>query len=347
MQLATTNATTLSTEDILTDFRTALESRHASLIGRKEVFMGKAKFGIFGDGKEVPQLAMARAFAKGDIRSGYYRDQTFMLAIGELSLEAYFAQLYAHADVTAEPSSAGRSMNSHFSTRMLDENGQWKNLTEQRHSSADISPTAGQMPRLLGLAYASKLYRQNPELHQYTNFSNKGNEVAWGTIGNASSAEGLFWESINAAGVLQVPMLTSIWDDGYGISVPNSYQIAKDNIGELLQGFQRTEHKPGFEIFSVKGWNYEQLVDTYNKAAEICRNEHVPVIVHVTELTQPQGHSTSGSHERYKTKERLQWEKEHDCIDMMRSWLLDIELATEAELDEMEKDSHRQGERSA
>ena len=337
MQLATTNATTLSTEDILTDFRTALESRHASLIGRKEVFMGKAKFGIFGDGKEVPQLAMARAFAKGDIRSGYYRDQTFMLAIGELSLEAYFAQLYAHADVTAEPSSAGRSMNSHFSTRMLDENGQWKNLTEQRHSSADISPTAGQMPRLLGLAYASKLYRQNPELHQYTNFSNKGNEVAWGTIGNASSAEGLFWESINAAGVLQVPMLTSIWDDGYGISVPNSYQIAKDNIGELLQGFQRTEHKPGFEIFSVKGWNYEQLVDTYNKAAEICRNEHVPVIVHVTELTQPQGHSTSGSHERYKTKDRLQWEKEHDCIDMMRSWLLDIELATEAELDEMEK----------
>ncbi|GAB3290927.1 alpha-ketoacid dehydrogenase subunit alpha/beta [Hymenobacter tenuis] len=330
----------LTKEDLLHDYRLGWESRQASLAGRKEVFMGKAKFGIFGDGKEVPQLAMARAFRAGDWRSGYYRDQTFMLAIGELTLQQYFAQLYAHADVEAEPSTAGRAMNGHFGTRHLDEDGNFKNLAESKNSSADISPTGGQMPRLVGLAYASKLYRQNPELHQFSQFSVNGNEVAFGTIGNASTSEGMFFEAINAAGVLQIPMLISVWDDHYGISVPAEYQTTKQNISEILKGFQREgEGQEGFEIFRVKGWDYAGLVDTYQRAAEVCRTQHVPVLIHVQEVTQPQGHSTSGSHERYKSKTRLSWEEEHDCLRKMREWMLAEGHASEQELDQIENDA--------
>jgi TPP-dependent pyruvate/acetoin dehydrogenase alpha subunit len=299
----------LSKAELLDDYRLAWESRHASLAGRREVFMGKAKFGIFGDGKELPQLAMARAFNAGDFRSGYYRDQTFMVAIGELNWQQYFAQLYAHADAEAEPSTAGRAMNGHFGTRLLDDDGQFKPQTSTKNSSADISPTGGQMPRLVGLAYASKLYRQNPELHQFTDFSVNGNEVAFGTIGNASTSEGVFFEAINAAGVLQIPLLMSVWDDHYGISVPAEYQTTKQSISAILAGFQREgEGQDGFEIFVVRGWDYPSLVDTYQRAAAVCRAQHVPVLIHVTEVTQPQGHSTSGSHERYKPKTRLSWE---------------------------------------
>ncbi|MDQ3289820.1 MAG: thiamine pyrophosphate-dependent enzyme [Bacteroidota bacterium] len=327
----------LSREEILRDYRLAYESRQASLIGRKEVFMGKAKFGIFGDGKEVAQLAMAKYFRKGDFRSGYYRDQTFMFAIGELTLQQYFAQLYAHADVEAEPATAGRCMNSHFSTRSLDEDGNWKNLMEIKNSSADMSPTAAQMPRLLGLAYASKLYRLNPDLQEFTTFSNKGNEVAFGTIGNASTAEGLFFETFNAAGVLQVPMLISVWDDEYGISVPNEYQITKGNISKVLSGFKReSPDQPGYEIFTAKGWDYEGLCNLYAHAVELCREHHVPILIHVEEMTQPQGHSTSGSHERYKSKERLAWEEDHDCLKRMREWILANEYATTDMLDHLE-----------
>ncbi|WP_347158620.1 alpha-ketoacid dehydrogenase subunit alpha/beta [Pontibacter chitinilyticus] len=330
----------ITTEDILNDYRIGWESRQASLAGRKEVFMGKAKFGIFGDGKEVAQLAMAKFFQPGDFRSGYYRDQTFMFAIGELTLQQYFAQLYAHPAVTADPSTAGRSMNGHFGTRLLDEEGQWKDLARQKNSSADISPTAGQMPRLVGLAYASKLYRQNPGLQSMTNFSVNGNEVAFGTIGNASTSEGVFFEAINAAGVLQIPMLVSVWDDGYGISVPAEYQTTKGSISEILAGFQRNgEEEQGYEIFKVKGWDYIALCETYEAAARVCREQHVPVLVHVEELTQPQGHSTSGSHERYKSKERLEWEGEYDCLKKMREWLLESGLATAVQLDVMEAEA--------
>jgi pyruvate/2-oxoglutarate/acetoin dehydrogenase E1 component/TPP-dependent pyruvate/acetoin dehydrogenase alpha subunit len=337
-----TNALSLKTEALrreacLNDFRLACESRQASLMGRKEVFMGKAKFGIFGDGKEIAQIAMAKVFREGDWRSGYYRDQTFMFAIGELTLQQYFAQLYAHADVEADPATAGRMMNGHFATRSLNADGSWKDLTKIKNSSADISPTAGQMPRLVGLAYASSLYRNNPALQAYTQFSNQGNEVAFGTIGNAATAEGLFFESINAAGVLQVPMVTSVWDDGYGISVPNEYQMVKGDISKMLEGLQRNETEPGYEIFRVRGWDYPALCETYREAARIAREEHVPVLIHVTEMTQPQGHSTSGSHERYKSKERLAWEAEHDCIRKMREWLLSNQLASASELDEIEK----------
>lgn len=324
----------LTKADLLTDFRFACESRHASLTGRKEVFAGKAKFGIFGDGKEVAQLAMARVFRPGDWRSGYYRDQTFMLAIGELTLEAWFAQLYAHADVEAEPASAGRSMNGHFATRLLDEDGNWLPQTTRRNSSADISPTGGQMPRLLGLAYASKLYRENPALHALTDFSVHGNEVAFGTIGNASTSEGMFFEALNAAGVLQVPLLMSVWDDAYGISVGAEHHTTKQSISAALAGLQRVgEGQSGFEIFVVNGWDYAALLDTYTRAAQVCREQHVPVLVHVTEMTQPQGHSTSGSHERYKTKERLEWEEEFDPIKQLKMWLVSAEIATEDELD--------------
>ncbi|MDJ1479658.1 thiamine pyrophosphate-dependent enzyme [Cytophagaceae bacterium YF14B1] len=326
----------LTKEDILRDYRLACESRQASLLGRKEVFAGKAKFGIFGDGKEIAQLTMARAFQKGDWRSGYYRDQTFMIAIGELTWHEYFAQLYAHTDIEAEPSSAGRMMNGHFATRSLHADGSWKNLLEIRNSSSDISPTGAQMPRLLGLAYASKLYRQNPDLQHLTNFSIQGNEVAFGTIGNGATAEGVFWETMNAAGVLQVPMLVSVWDDGYGISVPNSYQITKEEISKLMSGFQRTETEPGLEIIRVNGWDYPALLDAYLSAAELSRKEHVPVLLHVAEMTQPQGHSTSGSHERYKTKERLAWEIEYDCIRKMREWIVSNDIASEYELQEIE-----------
>jgi len=301
--------------------------------------MGKAKFGIFGDGKEIAQIAMAKVFRNGDFRSGYYRDQTFMLAIGELTLQQYFAQLYAHPDVNADPASAGRQMNGHYATRMIDENGELRDLTKSKNSSADISPTASQMPRLLGLAYASKLFRHNTGLSGLTTLSRKGNEVAFGTIGNASTSEGMFFETINAAGVLQVPMLTAIWDDEYGISVPAKYQTTKGNISAILAGFQRTPEEKGFEIFHAKGWDYDGLIKVFQKAEKVCREEHVPVIVHVTEMTQPQGHSTSGSHERYKSKERLDWEVKHDCIRRMREYILASELAVSEEMDAIEKEA--------
>jgi pyruvate/2-oxoglutarate/acetoin dehydrogenase E1 component/TPP-dependent pyruvate/acetoin dehydrogenase alpha subunit len=317
-------------EEVLNDYKIAKISRECSLLGRREVLTGKAKFGIFGDGKEVPQLAMAKAFKKGDFRSGYYRDQTFMMAIGELTAQQFFAGLYAHTNIEIEPMSAGRQMGGHFATHSLNEDGSWKNLTEQYNSSADISPTAAQMPRLLGLAQASKIYRNEKSVQHKTNFSNKGNEVAWGTIGNASTSEGLFFETINAAGVLQVPMIISVWDDEYGISVHAKHQTTKESISEVLKGFQRENNTNGYEIIIVDGWDYVQLVDIYNKAAIIAREQHVPVLIHVKELTQPQGHSTSGSHERYKAKERLQWEKDHDCIEKMREWILDFELETDS-----------------
>lgn len=326
-------------KEILADFRLAVESREASMLGRKEVFMGKAKFGIFGDGKELAQIAMAKVFRKGDFRAGYYRDQTFAFAIGDMTVQQYFAQLYAHPDVEADPASAGRQMNGHFATRMLDGNGTLKNLTEQYNVTADISPTAGQMPRLLGLAYASKLFKENSLLHSYTNLSNKGNEVAFGTIGNASTSEGLFLEAMNAAGVLQVPMLISIWDDAYGISVPQEFHTTKESISKALAGFQRTSSEKGIEILTVKGWDYLALLDVYKKAEEICRKEHVPVMVHVEEMTQPQGHSTSGSHERYKTKERLAWEVEHDCITKMRQWIIDEVMVLPEEVQAIEREA--------
>jgi 2-oxoisovalerate dehydrogenase E1 component len=326
-------------KEILADYRLAVESREASIIGRKEVFMGKAKFGIFGDGKEVAQIAMAKAFKKGDFRSGYYRDQTFMFAIGELTIQQYFSQLYAHTDVEADPASAGRLMNGHYATRMLDENGKLKNLAEHKNSSADISPTAGQMPRLLGLAYASKVFRNNPQLKPFTNLSINGNEIAFGTIGNASTSEGMFFEAINAAGVLQVPMLTSVWDDGYGISVPQEYHTTKGSISKALAGLQRTKNEKGFEILVAKGWDYIGLIDTYLRAEKICREEHVPVLLHVEEVTQPQGHSTSGSHERYKSKERLAWEAEYDCIRKMREWILDEVLILPEEVAAIEREA--------
>ncbi|MCF2876455.1 MULTISPECIES: thiamine pyrophosphate-dependent enzyme [unclassified Tenacibaculum] len=315
--------------EVLNDYRIARISRECSLLGRREVLTGKAKFGIFGDGKEVPQLAMAKAFKNGDFRSGYYRDQTFMMAIDQLTPQQFFAGLYAHTDINVEPMSAGRQMGGHFATHSIDENGNWKNLTAQKNSSSDISPTAGQMPRLLGLAQASKIYRNVKGLENQTNFSNKGNEVAWGTIGNASTSEGLFFETINAAGVLQVPMVMNVWDDEYGISVHAKHQTTKESISEILKGFQKENDTNGYEIFVVNGWDYVQLIDTYNKASKIAREQHIPVLIHVKELTQPQGHSTSGSHERYKSPERLQWEQEFDCIAQMRKWILEFELQDE------------------
>ncbi len=301
--------------------------------------MGKAKFGIFGDGKEVAQIAMAKVFRKGDFRAGYYRDQTFMFAIGELTVQQYFAQLYAHTSLGADPASAGRLMNGHYATRFLDDQGRFINLTETRNSSADISPTAGQMPRLLGLAYASKLFRQNPVLQEFSSLSNKGNEIAFGTIGNASTSEGMFFEAVNAAGVLQVPMLVSVWDDDYGISVPQEYHTTKLSISKALSGFQRTATEKGFEILTVKGWDYIGLIEAYQRAEVICREEHVPVLFHVEEMTQPQGHSTSGSHERYKSKERLAWEVEHDCIRRMRQWIINEVMILPEEMDAIEKEA--------
>ena len=328
--------------EVLEDYKIAVISRECSLLGRREVLTGKAKFGIFGDGKEVPQLALAKAFQNGDFRSGYYRDQTFMMAIGELSILQFFAGLYGHTDLAFDPMSAGRQMGGHFTTHSIDENGKWKNLTQQKNSSADISPTAGQMPRLLGLANASKIYRNVPGLESNMNFSNKGNEVAWGTIGNASTSEGLFFETINAAGVLQVPMVISVWDDDYGISVHAKHQTTKENISEILNGFQRDEHNKGYEILRVKGWDYPALVATYEKAGVIAREEHVPVFIHVSDLTQPQGHSTSGSHERYKSVERLAWEVEFDCLAQMRIWLIENDLATTEELNTLESESKKE-----
>ncbi|MEO0045420.1 MAG: 1-deoxy-D-xylulose-5-phosphate synthase [Bacteroidota bacterium] len=336
--------------EVLNDYRIAKISRECSLLGRKEVLTGKAKFGIFGDGKEVPQLALAKAFQNGDFRSGYYRDQTFMMAIGQLSIQQFFAGLYGHTDLAHDPMSAGRQMGGHFATHSLDENGNWNNLTQQKNSSADISPTAGQMPRLLGLAQASKIYRNVRGLEDLTKFSNAGNEVAWGTIGNASTSEGLFFETINAAGVLQVPMVMSVWDDEYGISVHARYQTTKESISEILKGFQRDAENNGYEIMTVKGWDYPALVEVYQKAGAIAREQHVPVLIHVNELTQPQGHSTSGSHERYKNAERLAWEAQFDCLAQMRSWLVDNNLATTEELeaiDEAAKKDVLEGKKAA
>ena len=312
--------------EVLNDYKVARISRECSLLGRREVLTGKAKFGIFGDGKEVPQLAMAKAFKNGDFRSGYYRDQTFMMSIGELNAQQFFAGLYAHTDIQIEPMSAGRQMGGHFSTHSIDDNGDWKNLTLQKNSSSDISPTAAQMPRLVGLAQASKAYRNIEALNKKSHFSVNGNEVAWGTIGNASTSEGIFFESINAAGVLEVPMVMSVWDDEYGISVHAKHQTTKESISEILKGFQKEEGTNGYEIFVVNGWDYVQLIDVYAKASSIARENHTPVLIHVKELTQPQGHSTSGSHERYKNIERLKWEKEFDCIEKMREWILNFEL---------------------
>jgi pyruvate/2-oxoglutarate/acetoin dehydrogenase E1 component/TPP-dependent pyruvate/acetoin dehydrogenase alpha subunit len=324
---------------VLQDYKIAFESRQASLVGRKEVLTGKAKFGIFGDGKELPQLAMAKAFKNGDFRSGYYRDQTFMMASGLLTVQEFFAQLYAHTDVNAEPASAGRMMNGHYGTRSLDDNGEWKELKNSKNSSSDISPTASQMIRLVGLAQASKYYRENAQLIGENKFSNGGNEVAWGTIGNASSSEGHFFEAINAGGVLQVPMIVSVWDDMFGISVPAKYQTTKENISEILKGFQRNENGKGYEIFRVKGWDYADLCRVYEKAAKIAREEHVPCLIHVMELTQPQGHSTSGSHERYKSKDRLAWETEYDCLLKFREWIESSDIASIDELDTIESEA--------
>ncbi len=324
---------------ILDDYLLVNQSRQASLLGRREVLTGKAKFGIFGDGKELAQVAMAKVFQDGDFRSGYYRDQTFMMGIGQLSLQQWFAGLYGHTDLEQEPMSAGRQMGGHFSTPLINPDGTWKDHTKSKNSSADISPTAGQMPRLLGLAYASYFYRNNEALHtsEFAKFSNKGNEVAFGTIGDASTSEGLFWETINAAGVLQVPMLVSVWDDGHGISVPKKYQTTKESISEILKGFQRDKHNKGFEILKTKGWDYVHLINTYERASAICREQHVPVLIHVEEVTQPQGHSTSGSHERYKSKERLEWELEFDCIKQFKTFILTNAIATEEELIEIEE----------
>ncbi|HJS30087.1 MAG TPA: thiamine pyrophosphate-dependent enzyme, partial [Anaerolineales bacterium] len=330
--------TPLKADEIIADYRLAYRSRQASLIGRREVLSGKAKFGIFGDGKEIAQIAMAKAFRNGDFRAGYYRDQTFMFAVGECSFKEFFAQLYANPDVADEPASAGRQMNAHFATRSLNDDGSWKNLLEIRNSAADLSPTGSQMPKLVGLAYASRLYRELDSLKDMPEFSESGNEIAFGTIGNASCAEGMFWESLNAVGVLKSPLILSIWDDGYGISVPNEYQILNEDISALLSGFQRRTGSPGgYDIYRVKAWDYPGLLSAYQAAARLARAEHIPAIVHVTEATQPQGHSTSGSHERYKTPERLAWEVDFDCLHRMRSWILSLGIASAEQLDEAEE----------
>ncbi len=321
---------------ILADYQLAFLSRTCSLLGRKEVLTGKAKFGIFGDGKELPQLAMARSFKNGDFRSGYYRDQTFMMAVGLLTPKAFFHALYATTDLEKEPMAAGRQMGGHFLTYSLNEDGTWRNLTNQKNSSADISCTAGQMPRLLGLAQASKVYRNLKDIDA-SKFSIQGNEVAWGTIGNASTSEGIFLETINAGGVLQVPMVISIWDDEYGISVPAKYHTTKEDISKILIGFQRDSEHKGYEMIKVKGWDYTALIHAYENASDIAREEHVPVIIHVVELTQPQGHSSSGSHERYKNEQRLAWEKEHDCNKRFKEWILKSNISTEDELSAIEK----------
>lgn len=324
--------------EILNDYYIAMLSRQLSLMGRKEVLTGKAKFGIFGDGKELAQIALAKFYKDGDWRSGYYRDQTFMMAVGAFSAEEFFAQLYGQTDVKLNPGNAGRTFNNHFATRSLNDDGTWKDLTKQRNSTADISPTAGQMPRLLGLAWASKLFRDNKELSKYSKFSNSGNEVAFGTIGDASTSEGHFWETMNAAAVMQVPMALAVWDDGFGISVPREVQTAKGSISELLKGFEKGDKdSTGILLYKVKGWDYPAMVETFAEGVERARKEHVPVVFHVTEITQPQGHSTSGSHERYKSAERLEWEKEFDCNKRFRDWILKEKIATEQELTETEQ----------
>jgi pyruvate/2-oxoglutarate/acetoin dehydrogenase E1 component/TPP-dependent pyruvate/acetoin dehydrogenase alpha subunit len=337
-------------DGILRDYRIAVRSRQMSLLGRREVLTGKAKFGIFGDGKEVAQLAQARAWRPGDFRSGYYRDQTLMLALDLMTVEQYFAQLYADPDPEREPHSAGRQMNAHFATPLVTPNGDWLSAADRYNTSADLSPTGSQMPRLVGLAQASKVYRDHPAAAD-PRFTRDGNEVAWGTIGNASCAEGMFWESVNAIGVLQGPAVISIWDDGYGISVPNEHQVTKGDLSALLSGFQRQPGQPGgYDVYTVRGWDYPALVETYREAAATARREHVPAIVHVVEMTQPQGHSTSGSHERYKSPERLRWEEEHDPVQRLRGWLLAEGLASREELEAIDGEEQRlvrEGQRRA
>lgn len=344
MNVSSKTSNDISFEDfkvqILHDYEIAILSRACSVLGRKEVLTGKAKFGIFGDGKELPQLAMARAFSNGDFRSGYYRDQTFMMALGLLKPKDFFHGLYATTDMEKEPMSGGRQMGGHFLTYSLNPDGTWKDLTRQKNSSSDISCTAGQMPRLLGLAQASKVFRQEKGMDN-AKFSKDGNEVAWGTIGNASTSEGMFWETINAGGVLQVPMVVSIWDDEYGISVPAKHHTTKEDISKILEGFQRDEKNKGYELLKVKGWDYTALMHAYENASDIARQEHVPVIIHVTELTQPQGHSTSGSHERYKDDKRLEWERDNDCNKRFKEWILESKIATIDELDDLEKQIKR------
>lgn len=326
---------------MLDDYRLACMSREASLLGRKEVLTGKAKFGIFGDGKELAQIALAKQFKPGDWRSGYYRDQTLMMAIEELTVQHYFSALYAHTNVEHEPSSGGRQMGGHYATRFLNEDGSWKNIASLKNSSADISPTAGQMPRLVGLAQASKIFRNVPELFGFTQFSNGGNEVAFGTIGDASTSEGLFWESMNAAAVLGIPMCMSVWDDAWGISVPKKLQTVKESISEALRGFEKTTTTNGIKIFKAKGWNYPELLMTYEKAVSYCRENHIPVLVHIEEVTQPQGHSTSGSHERYKSKELLAWYEQYDCIEQFKKFIITDGTANERELDEIRESSRK------
>jgi len=330
---------------IIADYRIAYVSRQASLVGRREVMSGKAKFGIFGDGKEVAQIAMAKAFQKGDWRAGYYRDQTFMMAIGELTVKQFFAQLYADTDLEHEPASGGRQMNSHFATRYINEDGSWTNQAQSYNSSSDLSPTAAQMAKLVGLGYASKIYRENKLLANNELFSNKGNEVAFGTIGNASAAEGIFWESLNACGVLQVPVAISVWDDGFGISVPNKYQMTKESVSETIKGFQYEKGKGGIDIYVVKGWDYPALVEAYAKGIERVRREHIPALFHITDLTQPQGHSTSGSHERYKSPERMAFEETEDCLKKMKTWMIDTGISTEKNLEAIEAESLAEVER--
>ena len=328
----------ISKEEILNDYYLINESRNLSLIGRKEVFMGRAKFGVFGDGKELPQIAMSKFFKNGDFRSGYYRDQTFMMAIDQLNANQFFAQLYAHTDINFDPHSGGRQMNNHFGTRMLNSSGNWKTLTDMKNSASDVSCVSGQMPRIVGLGYASKLYRENKDLGQMQNFSINGNEVIFGTIGDASTSEGHFWESINACGVLQIPVVMSIWDDGYGISVPSEYHTTRNDLSKVLSGFQRSsKNENGFELITVKAWDYEGLLKAYSKAVKFAREDHVPSIIHVKEVTQPQGHTTSGSHERYKSKERLKWEEDFCCIKKMREWILKNKISDKETLDNIEK----------
>jgi len=336
----------LDKKEIIKDYRLAYQSRQASLIGRREVLSGKAKFGIFGDGKEVANLAIARAFRKGDWRSGYYRDQTWMFMLGVMSVQEFFAQLYSHADVTYDPASAGRQMNAHFTSRNLYPNGTWRAQTKMYNTAADVSPTAAQMPRAVGLAYASVMYRQLKELQQFKDFSNNGDEITFATIGNASTAEGLFWESVNAIGVLKAPAIITIYDDGYGISVPNQFQMVKENIGTLLKGFERDPNAPpetierGYDHYTVRAWDYPALVETYLSAAEIAREYHIPALIHIIDVTQPQGHSTSGSHERYKTAERLKWEEEFDCMTRLRKWMIDNRIMSSPELASVEKEDY-------
>ncbi|MBI3739479.1 MAG: transketolase, partial [Chloroflexi bacterium] len=335
----------LEKEEIIKDYRLAYQSRQASVIGRREVLSGKAKFGIFGDGKELANLAIARAFRKGDWRSGYYRDQTWMFMLGVMSIQEFFAQLYAHADVKAESNTGGRGMDAHFASRYLNPDGSWKNQTEMYNTSADVSPTGTQMPRTVGLAYASVVYRQSNELQKLNHFSHNGDEVTFASIGNASTAEGMFWESVNAIGVLQAPAVITVYDDGYGISVPNQFQMVKENIYAILKGFEREpcmeeDCERGYDLYQVRGWDYAALYETYQNAAEITRKYHIPQLVHVTDLTQPQGHSTSGSHERYKSPERLKFEEEFDCVKKMREWMIENRVASDPELAAVEKEDH-------